>query len=244
MNKSLQTPDETESLLPHSASLSYTCEEDESPNYQETGPDSDCLSNLAKLEDAYASQEAPKRESLKRFRQLLYESAFEFDFNTALAKLEEACASQEAPKREFLKRFRQLLYESDFEFGFNTAADIYVKEALEKYPAFSREWINSLYMDNFADNPFIICAILRVIGHFEYSQMCPQGLTMAAAATNHKDIAVCECAVRCFENWEDPEGAKILRAIDFRHDWLKDYVEKVIIFLEGCGSHVPIGKKN
>ena len=139
--------------------------------------------------------------------------------------------------REFTDRFMQLIHEVEFEFGFSTPADEYVREALDTYGTFAREWINHLYIENFND-PFVTCAILRVIAHLEYGQMYPQGMTMAAGVAAHVDAGVRECGVRCFENWENPDALKILQSLSFSEDWLNEYLERVISDLQGLTEHV------
>ncbi len=155
-----------------------------------------------------------------------------------ITTLTEACKrAQEEPRRQFTNRFLQLIHKSEFEFGFSTPADEYVREALSTYGTFAREWINTVFMKNF-DDPFVLSAILRVIAHFDYRQMEPQGMTMAAACAAHKDTDVRECCVRCFESWKAPETLSILRNISFSQDWLNDYLVGVISDLEGVANHV------
>ncbi len=153
------------------------------------------------------------------------------------AQMAEVCTLAEgAPRAEFMKRLLQLLYESDFEFGFATPADEFVQKALHNYGPLAREWINRLYNANFGE-PRVMCAILRIIAHFEYDEMYPQGMTMAAAALLHADSSVRECAIRCFENWEDPSNLEILRNICVSDGWLRDYLDSVISDLEGLPAH-------
>lgn len=131
----------------------------------------------------------------------------------------------------FINKFSQLLQDSNFEFGFSTPAEEYIRDVLSLYGPFVREWINELFIQNY-DNPFILSVILRVIAHFDYQQMYPQGPTMAIAAARHKDTDVRECAVRCFENWESSDSLKILRNISFSDNYLQKYLEDVIAELE------------
>ncbi|MFH1940962.1 MAG: hypothetical protein ABIL68_02565 [bacterium] len=94
-----------------------------------------------------------------------------------------------------------------------------------------------MFLKNFSD-PFITCAILRVIAHFDYQQMCPQGMIMAVACAAHKNTDVRECCVRCFESWENPDTLSILRSISFSKDWLDEYLKGVISDLERLTNHV------
>ena len=139
------------------------------------------------------------------------------------------------PQRQFTNRFLQVIQDSEFEFGFSTPADEYVRQALSTCGAFAREWINDLFVQNFKD-PFLTSAILRVIAHFDYSQMYPQGMTMALASTVHIDAAVRECGIRCFENWESSGCLTMLRSLSFSEDWLQHYLTRVIADLEGYVS--------
>lgn len=151
--------------------------------------------------------------------------------------LAEACKLQDKPREEFISRFLQLIRTSEFEFGFSTPADEYVREALDTYGTFAREWISELFHRSF-DDPFVLSSILRVIAHFDYSQMYPQGMLMAAACVAHTDTDVRECCVRCFESWKAPKTLNILQNISFSQDWLNDYLAGVIKDLEGLANHV------
>jgi hypothetical protein len=147
--------------------------------------------------------------------------------------VESVCELAETHLRsQFVSRFLQLINEAEFEFGFSTPADKYIYDALDTYGTFVREWINALFLESF-DNPFVLSAILRVLAHFDYVQIYPQGITMALTATGHADIEVRECGIRCFESWQDPESLKILRHLSFHEDWLSEYLTNVISDLEG-----------
>jgi hypothetical protein len=166
------------------------------------------------------------------------ETAKAESLESLIKEITEACKLAEGePCGQFTNKFMQLINEAEFEFGFGTPADEYVREALDTYGTFAREWISHLYIENFHD-PFMTCAILRVIAHLEYGQMCPQGMVMAAGVAAHKDASVRECGVRCFENWEHPDGLKILQHLSFSEDWLEDYRERVISDLQELTEHV------
>lgn len=151
--------------------------------------------------------------------------------------ISEACRIANASLRNhFISRFRQLIQESDFEFGFSTPADEYVSEALNRYGSFAREWINELFLQSFNDL-YVTSSILRVIAHFDYHQIYPQGVTMAIGATSHESADVRECGIRCFENWEAPENLNILYYLSYSEGWLKDYLAGVINELEDIKKH-------
>lgn len=150
--------------------------------------------------------------------------------------LARACqAKTSRAKEEFVNNFLQLLHNIEFEFGYKTPADDYVEDALDRYGPFAREWLNELFLQNLEDSQ-VLSAILRVIAHFDYSQMYPQGTTMAIAATRHDNVEVQECGVRCFENWESPEAIVMLKSLKFTESWLNDYLQNVIMDIESLGA--------
>ncbi len=152
--------------------------------------------------------------------------------------IEDACRiAKDNLRNLFFNKFLQLIKESDFEFGFSSPAEEYVSEALNRYGSFAREWINELFNKNFY-NPNITSSILRIIAHFDYRQISPQGVNMAITATLHKSVEVQECGIRCFENWEAPENLIVLRSLSYSEEWLKKYLAGVIIALEGMEKHV------
>lgn len=140
---------------------------------------------------------------------------------------------------QFKTQFDELIRHSDFEFGFSSAADHYVLTAIKQYGPFAREWINDIFLKNFDDPPFLT-GLLRVIAHFDYTDMYPQGMTMATAALLHKDVEIRDCAVRCFESWEDPENLKILKNLSFSEYWLSEYLNEVISYLEDLQQNAPV----
>jgi len=149
----------------------------------------------------------------------------------------EACGLARGQLRErFVAEFLQLIHEGEFEFGFSTPADRHVRSALEAYGTFAREWISEVFVNNF-DKPFVSCAVLRVIAHFDYRQVQPMGLVVALSATVHKDAEVQECGVRCFESWQAPECLNVLKTLSFSEGWLSDYLAGVISDLEGLDEN-------
>ncbi|WP_024333894.1 hypothetical protein [Desulfotignum balticum] len=150
--------------------------------------------------------------------------------------LADACKSNtEQLKNNFVQNLLQLLHNVEFEFGYETPAEKYVREALSKYGTFVREWINDIFLQSL-DDPQTLSGILRVISHFEYSLMYPQGMTIAISATRHEDAEVQECGIRCFENWEAIDSLPILKNIYISESWLNDYLKDVITDLEGLNT--------
>jgi len=172
-------------------------------------------------------------EVLTQYVERILSSTVEQDVLQSQTKiLTDACqADTELAEKTFKTNFLALLYDSDFEFGYETPADEYVRDALEEYDTFACSWINELFLDQF-ESARVTSSLLRVIAHFDYDRLYPQGMTIAMAAMTHPDVFVRECGIRCFENWEAPENLPLLKTIALEDSWLKKYAEMVITDLE------------
>jgi hypothetical protein len=78
----------------------------------------------------------------------------------------------------------------------------------------------------------VLIGILHMLSHCTYADVYPIGQTLAALALNHKEIEVCEFAVKCFENWANKDCVDKLKAMNIHSQWLKEYVYDVIAELE------------
>ena len=158
-------------------------------------------------------------------------SSTSLDAESTRGQVEELLRSLESERRRFVSEFTQLLRDSEFEYGYSSAAERYVRERLRGIGPVAREWISRLFVDNF-ESSCIVSGILRVISHFSYNEVYPQGVTISTAALCHFDRTVKEDAIRAIENWERPELLPLLRTIDVRDEWLRSYVEQVMRDLE------------
>ncbi|MBD3267528.1 hypothetical protein GF373_12745 [bacterium] len=193
-----------------------------------TASDSFAVSNLNHLSNKNIS--APPKNTLFD-KDITAESSISKQLDET-EFFEKACKIAEIHiHKKFEENFIQVIHKSNFEFGFHSQADEFVQQALKQYGVYARDWINDLFIRKF-DDSFLLSSILRVIAHFDYNQMYPQGITMAIAATTHSDIEVRECGIRCFESWEKPDNLRILRKLTFTEGWLNEYLQDVIRDLE------------
>lgn len=146
--------------------------------------------------------------------------------------LTQACqADTSLAKDVFVSNFLRLIYQSDFEYGYITPADEYVENALKDYGVFAMDWISEIFHFNYSQDTVII-GLMKVLSHLDHNLVSSQGMIMATAALRHKNLEVVECGIRCFENWEDPKNAEILKSITFEQQWLNRYSQDVIKDLE------------
>lgn len=134
-------------------------------------------------------------------------------------------------KSDFSSRLLQLLHEQDFEYGIDTPADELVRKCFYENEAISKEWINHLFVENFNDQTVLI-GILRVLSHFDYQEIVPQGPTVALAALANASAEVRECGIRAFENWGNLQSLQILENVNCEEKWLDDYLKQVIADLQ------------
>lgn len=142
-------------------------------------------------------------------------------------------------KAQFSHRFLEVIRDAEFEFGYDSAVDDFLRERLAENALATKDWLNSLFIENFAD-PQVASGILRVIAHLDYQAIAPQGPTIALAALSHKSLEVRECGIRAFENWGTLESLNILRNLKCPEDWMAIYARQVAADLEERLLHVPV----
>ena len=141
-------------------------------------------------------------------------------------------------KKQYTRSLLNTIEESEFEFGFDSMADAFVRDRLKENAMATKQWLNEVFLEHFSDIS-IATGILRVISHFPYKDMGPQGPTIALAALQHKSVEVRECGIRAFENWSTRESLKILRSLRCPEPWLADYVAQIIADMEENLTDVP-----
>jgi hypothetical protein len=146
-------------------------------------------------------------------------------------------------KSKYGNRFLEIIRESAFEYGYDSFADEFFRERFKENRLAAKEWINQMFIENFGKSE-IVTGILRVIAHLSYSDIAPQGPTMALAALNHQLPEVRECGVRALENWGTKECLNTLRSVSYTEQWLNNYIEQVISDLEESFSNASVSTKN
>lgn len=125
----------------------------------------------------------------------------------------------------------QLIAETELEYGFTSELDLFLEERLRQNASVTREWLNDVF-NRYFRNVEIATGILRTIAHLDWTQMSPQGATMALAALSHANVEVREAGVRAFENWGTPEYLDMLKSLHCPESWLQDYITRVVQDLE------------
>ena len=124
------------------------------------------------------------------------------------------------------------IYENEvFETGIVNPSEKYFIEEYKKDAIGALNTLNLLFWDNFEatgrkSNNLI--GVLHTISHLNYEDVYPIGVSMAVGALNHRNQEVCEYAIKCFENWNHPDGVKKLKSVQFASRWLEEYAIAVI----------------
>ena len=150
---------------------------------------------------------------------------------STLSPLQRIRNTLEPYRKRFRNDFICLLRDSEFEYGYSSPAEEYVSVQRLKFGPLVPEWINELFLECFADS-YILGSVLRVMSHFEYNSLYPQGITMCIAALSHEETTVKEEAVRVIENWENADMIPLLKRLDVPEEWLSDYIHQVIEDIE------------
>jgi len=130
-------------------------------------------------------------------------------------------------RNQFTPKLINLILESDFEYGIDSQSDVFIRNQMKENSLAVKHWLNDIFVENF-DNPKILVGILRIVSRLSYSDVFPQGQTIATTAFSHSDAEVKECGVRAFENWGDLQSLKILENLQVSPPWLQDYIKHVV----------------
>ena len=124
-----------------------------------------------------------------------------------------------------------LLKFDDVELGYKSQSIRLIEEQLSINRIATINWINDLYIENLKDEKVTI-GILKIFEYFEESIFSPMSYTIAMSSLLSSNNEIKELAVRTFENWGSIKSYEILKTISTDTQWLKSYIEKVILDLE------------
>ena len=130
-------------------------------------------------------------------------------------------------ERKFANSLISFIQNEEFEYGIDTKADAFVRRYMGLDPLLTKEWINAIFIDNFADVSVLV-GLLRIVARLDYLEIAPQGQTMALAALAHENSEVKECGVRAYESWGTIDSLKELEHLKVGIQWLQEYIDNVV----------------
>ncbi len=162
------------------------------------------------------------------------ESTINFkDFNTLLASEQKA---RENIVLQYKNDIINVIRNDYFEAGIISQSENYILNiANTNNYEYIRDAANNLYLEYYNDS-HILTGLLIMMGTLSYEDALPQGQTMALGLLQHKEISVRDRAVQVFERWNSKKGLDVLKELHCDQEWLQDYVNKVIKYLEKSGK--------
>lgn len=137
---------------------------------------------------------------------------------------------------QYANEIRVLIQQDEFFDGIISRSEHYVMEAYERGQLdYVADAIMSVYSSSLSD-AHTLEGILTMISCVPYDAIEPEGQVMARGLLTHKELAVRDKAVQCFERWNSKKGLDYLKNIDCSPSWLQKYVEKVIMYIERDGT--------
>jgi hypothetical protein len=137
-------------------------------------------------------------------------------------------------KSEIIKRrIINMMKNENVVVGFTSMTEIFLSELLEKDLSLLKDVLNLVYTEVF-DNPEELQKFIEIMSNLEYEVLHPTNTILALGVIQHTDIGVQEAAIAAFEKWDDKTNLKLLKNINYTADWIEDYANEVIQYLEGC----------
>lgn len=130
-------------------------------------------------------------------------------------------------ENNFIKRLIACILDENFEYGMESQAYLLVKAQMKINALATKNWINTIYIDNF-HNSEILIGLLHIIARFDIDEIGSVGQTIALASLSHEDEVVQETAIRAFECWGGLKSLEILKHVSVSSIWIQDYLNGVI----------------
>jgi len=132
------------------------------------------------------------------------------------------------------KRIINLLTNEDVIVGYSSRSQDYMARLiLNNEENLVKEAISQLFIEN-VDNFDFTYKLIEVMSNLEYKKLYPNNTFIAFSSVNHKDVRIQEAAIASIEKWEDSRNLKYLKNIDYTTEWIEEYANNVINYLESC----------
>lgn len=131
----------------------------------------------------------------------------------------------------------EIIRSEDYEEGMTSKIEEYMEQDFSKYELeIIRKAAQRISIENLS-NTKIINGILRMISSRTYDEMYPEGQYIGLALLQNKNITLREKGIQLFEYWKSKKGVKILESLECDQEWLQNYVNKIIDYLNKYGSN-------
>lgn len=154
-------------------------------------------------------------------------------FQTTKNRFDQKTHNKEAEYSHLIKlkkEFEMLIKEEDIVAGYVSKSQSWLEEQLLENPS-----IKQIILElnrSFFDSPHNLSKLIEVVSSIDYNLLTPYNHCLIQASISHQDIEIQEACIASYEKWEDKENLKFLRHTSFSNDFVKNYADEVIRYLE------------
>lgn len=108
----------------------------------------------------------------------------------------------------------------------------YLYQCVSMYP---KDYICEAFQYIYVQNNSEIncqCGLCRCLIEFDFDEVFPWGQTILAGLLNHKSELIKEYAVSLLDNWKRIELVDLLKNLDVKTPWLREYINSVVTSIE------------
>jgi hypothetical protein len=156
----------------------------------------------------------------------------EYSADSILEKREDK--EKKAKQIDFLKRkILNMLINENIVVGYTSMTEVFLDKCIEDDLSLTKDILNMIYVACY-DNPENLQKFIEVMSNLNYQKLYPTNTILALGVINHVDIGVQEAAIAAFEKWDDGRNVAILKSTKYTVEWIEDYANEVIDYLESC----------
>jgi len=128
-------------------------------------------------------------------------------------------------------RFVMVARNEEIEYGFVSASERLMKEMFQEFPDSIGAIAQGIFLLEI-DKPAVLISLIKAISAIPYAAMWPYSQMIAISALANANEEVREAGIRAFEQWEHPDGIKLLKSTTTALSWLEEYKLATITYLE------------
>lgn len=176
---------------------------------------------------------------LNGFTTITFHDSSTYDGSISFSNAEDEVAKYEKNQKQIVQQYMEdilsVILQDEFIDGEISKSAIYINKA---YSNDEIEYVKTALMQLYTQNTRnakILEGIMVMISSVSYDIIEPQGPIMALGLLQHKDLAIRDRAIQCYEQWNSKKGLEALKSLDCHPKWLQQYVEKIIMYIESDG---------
>lgn len=88
--------------------------------------------------------------------------------------------------------------------------------------------LQRISIDKYSESPHILSSICQILRRFDLKDVSPWAPIMVGLYIHNKDDEVKSDAISLFDNWNDINSLKLLKGMEFKQEWINEYVKDII----------------